>query len=163
MRAERRPVHLRLLACAQAHRRPVQRLPGRFLAPRSIARDRQTASPPERPMRCAILAFLAGTCWLQTRAELPTPGTQAGALAMALALFALRRRLDILLAAALLGAAWAAWLAHGALADALPREMEGKDVAIDGTVDSLPHEFEGGTRFNVRVERVLTPGASVPR
>ncbi len=113
-------------------------------------------------MRCAILAFLAGICWLQTRAELPEQAVLAGAAAIALALCATRKRLAILLAAPLLGAAWAAWLAHLALADALPCEQEGKDVAIVGTVDSLPHEFDGGARFNVRVERVLTPGAVVP-
>lgn len=114
-------------------------------------------------MRCAILAFLAGICWLQTRAALPTPRALACALAVALLLCALRRRIAVLLAAAMLGAVWAAWVAHGAVADALPRAQEGQDVAIVGTVDSLPYEFEGGTRFNVRVERTLTPGAVVPR
>lgn len=114
-------------------------------------------------MRCAVLAFVAGACWLQTRAELPPPLHLAGALAVALLLFALRRFGATLLAAAILSAAWSAWLAHLALADALPREQEGKDVAVVGTVDSLPHEFDGGARFNLRVERVLTPGATVPK
>jgi competence protein ComEC len=113
-------------------------------------------------MRCAILAFLAGTCWLQTRAELPPPAYLACALAVALVLFILRKHVATLLAAAILGAAWSAWLAHIALADALPREQEGRDVTIVGTVDSLPHEFDGGSRFNLRVERVLTPQATVP-
>ncbi|MGH8853097.1 MAG: DNA internalization-related competence protein ComEC/Rec2 [Telluria sp.] len=114
-------------------------------------------------MRCAILAFLAGVCWLQSRADLPTPTTTAIAAAIALALCALRRQVAILLGYALLGAAWASLVANLALADALPRELEGKDVAIVGTVDSLPHEFDGGVRFNVRVEQVLTQGAAVPR
>lgn len=113
-------------------------------------------------MRCAILAFLAGVCWLQTRAGLPSTGSLAGALAVALLLIALRRYAATLFAAAILGATWAAWLAHIALADALPREQEGKDVTVVGTVDSLPHEFDGGARFNLRVERILTPGATVP-
>ena len=114
-------------------------------------------------MRCAILAFLAGVCWLQTRAELPAPGVLAGTVGAALILCALRKQLAILLAAAALGACWAALFAHLALADALPREQEGKDVAIFATVDSLPHEFDGGSRFNLRVEQVLTPGVTVPR
>jgi competence protein ComEC len=114
-------------------------------------------------MRCAILGFLLGVCWLQTRTELPTPAMMAGALVLGLALCSLRRHATTVLAAAALGACWAALLAHLALADALPREQEGRDVAIVGTIDSLPHEFEGGTRFNVRVERILTPGATVPR
>lgn len=113
-------------------------------------------------MRCAILAFLAGACWLQTRAELPPPAYLACALAVALVLFALRKVAATLIAAAILGAAWSAWLAHIALADALPREQEGRDVTIVGTVDSLPHEFDGGSRFNLRVEQVLTPQATVP-
>ena len=113
-------------------------------------------------MRCAILAFLAGTCWLQTRAELPPPAYLACALAVALVLFILRKHVATLLAAAILGAVWSAWLAHLALADALPREQEGRDVTVVGTVDSLPHEFDGGSRFNLRVERVLTPQATVP-
>ena len=113
-------------------------------------------------MRCAILAFLAGACWLQTRAELPPPAYLACALAVALVLFALRKVAATLIAAAILGAAWSAWLAHIALADALPREQEGRDVTVVGTVDSLPHEFDGGSRFNLRVERVLTPQATVP-
>ena len=51
-------------------------------------------------MRCAILAFLAGVCWLQTRAELPPPAHLAGALVAALALFAVRKFAATLLAAA---------------------------------------------------------------
>ncbi len=114
-------------------------------------------------MRCAILAFLAGVCWLQYCAELPSPPYVGGAIVSALALCALRRQLAAMIAAALLGASWAAVLAHLAIADGLPREMEGRDVTIVGTIDSLPHEFEGGARFKLRVERVLTPGATVPK
>ncbi|MCA1245889.1 DNA internalization-related competence protein ComEC/Rec2 [Massilia sp. MS-15] len=113
-------------------------------------------------MRCAILAFVLGACWLQTRAELPAVATLAWAVAAALALGTLRRPPATLLAAALCGAAWAAIAAHLALADALPRAQEGRDVSIVGTVDSLPQAMDGGTRFNFRVERVLTPGAVVP-
>lgn len=113
-------------------------------------------------MRCTILAFLIGACWLQTRSALPTFTELAAAIVVAVLLTALRRQIASLLAAILLGAAWSALLAHLALADALPRELEGKDLTIVGTVDSLPHAFEGGTRFNFRVERVATPGATVP-
>ena len=113
-------------------------------------------------MRCAILAFLIGAGWLQTVAALPKPATILAAVLLAMLLYALRRRIPALLASALLGAAWAAFSAMLALADALPREQEGRDVVVIGTVDSLPHAFEGGTRFNFRVEQVLTPGATVP-
>ena len=113
-------------------------------------------------MRCAILGFLAGVCWLQTRPELPSLELMACALGAALVLCALRKHAAVILAAALLGASWAALFAHLALADSLPRELEGKDVTVVGTVDSLPHEFEGGSRFNFRVERILTPDAVIP-
>ncbi|MCD2516559.1 DNA internalization-related competence protein ComEC/Rec2 [Massilia sp. G4R7] len=113
-------------------------------------------------MRCATLAFLCGACWLQTCSRLPTANELAAAISAAILLCILRRRIAILLAATLLGASWAAICAHLALADALPREREGVDVAIVGTVDSLPHTFEGGTRFHFRVERVLTHAATVP-
>jgi len=83
-------------------------------------------------------------------------------MAAAIPLVVLRRYAAILFASALLGATWGAVAAHMALADALPHRQEGVDVAIIGTVDSLPHAFEGGTRFNFRVERVVTPNTTVP-
>ena len=113
-------------------------------------------------MRYTILAFLAGACWLQTCSRLPTGNELAALTTAAILLCLLRRHLAILLAAALFGASWAAICAHLALADELPHEQEGIDTAIIGTVDSLPHAFEGGTRFHFCVERVLTPEKTVP-
>ncbi|NNG25447.1 DNA internalization-related competence protein ComEC/Rec2 [Telluria aromaticivorans] len=114
-------------------------------------------------MRSASLTFLTGACLLQIAPELPAPRTILAAAAIAVLLFALRGRIINLLAAALLGATWAAFIASLALADALPRELEGKDIVVVGTVASLPHEFDGGTRFNFEVERVLTPEATIPQ
>ncbi|MFC0251779.1 DNA internalization-related competence protein ComEC/Rec2 [Massilia consociata] len=125
-------------------------------------------------MRQAVLAFLAGVCWLQTRGELPAwtwLGLAAAAplgLVLGAYLPQLRtlrhpcHRLALLFAGAVLGAAWATFVAQLSLADALPREHEGRDLTVVGTVASLPHAFDGGARFHFRVERVLTPGASVP-
>lgn len=113
-------------------------------------------------MRCLILAFLTGVCWMQTRSELPSLADILCLMAAAVLLAVLRRHAALLLAAALFGASWASASAHMALADALPHQQEGVDVAITGTVDSLPHAFEGGTRFNFRVERVSPPNAVVP-
>ncbi|SFD66215.1 DNA internalization-related competence protein ComEC/Rec2 [Massilia yuzhufengensis] len=114
-------------------------------------------------MRCAILAFMAGACWLQAQPDLPTPGIAAAAVLAALALCAIRHRLAILPAGVVVGAAWANLAAGIALSDSLPRPLEGTDILITGTIDSLPHEFDGGARFNFRVEQVLTPHATVPR
>ncbi len=114
-------------------------------------------------MRSAFLTFLAGACLVQRAAELPAPRTIIAAAVIGVLLFALRRRIMNLLAAALLGATWAAFIASLALADALPRELEGKDVVVVGTVASLPHEFDGGTRFNFEVEQVVTPHATIPK
>ncbi|MGI4719536.1 MAG: DNA internalization-related competence protein ComEC/Rec2 [Janthinobacterium lividum] len=113
-------------------------------------------------MRCFVLGFLAGVVWLQTRSALPAATALAGMGIAALPLLALRRRPACLLAAVLLGACWAAMIAHYALDDELPRALEGVDLTIVGTVDSLPHALDGGTRFNFHVERAATPGATVP-
>lgn len=113
-------------------------------------------------MRCLILAFLIGVCWIQTRSVLPSWAEILCLMAAAVLLAILRRQAALLLAGALLGASWASVSAHMALADALPYQQESVDIAIIGTVDSLPHAFEGGTRFNFRVERILTPNATAP-
>jgi competence protein ComEC len=60
------------------------------------------------------------------------------------------------------GFSWAAWCAQQRLADALPAEWEGRDIAIVGVVAALPQSYEQGVRFELDVERVLTPGARVP-
>lgn len=58
---------------------------------------------------------------------------------------------------------WAAALAHMRMSDALPQEWEGRDVAIVGTVASLPQQYERSVRFELDVEQVLTEGARTPR
>jgi competence protein ComEC len=127
-------------------------------------------------MRCAILGFTAGVVALQTRATLPSAAILFACAAGALALIAFialaqaaahsaPRAGRIALAAGagiLLGYTWAAMLAHHALAPALPAADEGRDLTVIGVVDSLPYRFEQGLRFNLRVERTVTPGATVP-
>ncbi len=46
--------------------------------------------------------------------------------------------------------------------DALPPEWEGRDVQIVGVISSLPQHDERSVRFELDVERVITPGAVVP-
>lgn len=121
-------------------------------------------------MRSAILGFTAGVLALQASAALPSAALMlacaAGAVpCILLARYAERTRGRACLAACagvLLGYAWAAWLAHQALAPALGAADEGRDLSVVGVIDSLPYRFEQGLRFNLLVERSDTPGATVP-
>ena len=132
-------------------------------------------------MRSAILGFVAGACLLQVQAALPTQSTVWLLIVLALALGLLSRcvvqasvpasgtppasgtqaRRPALLWAfrlgcgATLGFIWAALFAQYYLATELPKEWEGRDVTVVGTIDSLPHRFEQGVRFNFAVERVV--------
>jgi competence protein ComEC len=58
-----------------------------------------------------------------------------------------------LVAAVLLGVAWAGWRAQVRLADALPVANEGRDAEIVGVVAGLPQRFETGLRFEFDVEQ----------
>jgi competence protein ComEC len=116
-------------------------------------------------MRCAILGFAGGVACLQTRGDLPGHATLLACLVVALfVLFGWRRPAGAALAGALLGFGWAALLAELALAPALDRADEGRDMILVGTIDSLPYKFEQGVRFNFAVERVIgAPRVLPPR
>jgi competence protein ComEC len=128
-------------------------------------------------VRCTILGFTAGVLWLQCEAALPHLTALRLCAALAASLLALaalsRPRLPRsasaigpailrLAAGILLGYAWAAFVAQRALAPSLDPAFEGRDVTIEGVVDGLPYRFEQGIRFNLAVERTLTPGLTVP-
>lgn len=124
-------------------------------------------------MRLDILCFVAGAWWLQQQPELPSAAGWAWALAVSgLAATVARpetpaagwaRQLLVKAGCLALGFSWAAWCAQQRLADALPPDWEGRDIAIVGVVAGLPHAYERGVRFEFDVERVLTPAAVVPR
>jgi len=124
-----------------------------------------------RVMRLNILCFVAGAWWLQQQPALPDAGwawalTAAGLAAAAVPSGSAAQRLarEALIKAACLafGLSWAGWCAQQRLADALPVEWEGRDIAVIGVVSGLPQEYERGVRFEFDVERVLTQGARVP-
>lgn len=118
-------------------------------------------------MRSAILGFVAGAAWLQMQPDLPGVwvllALAAGVLLLILAFRNLPRwtirpawRMVVLvIAGALAGFAWAALVAHYHLREELPQAWEGEDITLIGTIDSLPHRFERGIRFNFAVEQVL--------
>ena len=115
-------------------------------------------------MRCAILGFVAGAAYLQTRATLPDPWhLLACALAALVLLLALRGPARAACAGCLLGFCWAALLAHSALSQELGRLDEGRNLDLIGTVAKLPHDFGEGVRFEFEVDTVLDPTAGVPQ
>lgn len=119
-------------------------------------------------MRSAVLCFLLGVGWLQTRAELPPhPWLWFGAtLGLAVcswaAPFRARRALrhgGMLALTIALGFLWAAGRAEQRLDERLVPELEGRDVRVVGVVAGLPQTHERGLRFGFEIERV---GDGVP-
>ncbi|GGX86873.1 DNA internalization-related competence protein ComEC/Rec2 [Massilia dura] len=117
-------------------------------------------------MRSSILGFVGGAALLQTQASLPShPGSCLMACAVVAALLAWRARGGWRVAAgatcgAALGFCWAALLASHALAPALAKADEGRDVIVTGTVDNLPNRASQFTRFFFTVEHA--EGIDVP-
>lgn len=130
-------------------------------------------------MRSAIIGFVIGAAWLQMQATLPSFSVlvllcvlAAVSLCTTRVVIRARVRIPLLLTAGVsFGFAWAALFAHHYLAQELPREWEGQDVTLIGTVDSLPDHVERGMRFRFAVEKVLpidggdgtsSPAPSIP-
>jgi competence protein ComEC len=117
-------------------------------------------------MRSAIIGFVLGTVLLQQQAELPelagTLGLTAGAILLGCLAFRTGHsfaKLPLSIACgALAGFAWASIFAHHYLANELPREWEGRDVVVVGTVSDLPYRFEQGVRFSLDVEQAFADG-----
>ncbi|HVE50823.1 MAG TPA: DNA internalization-related competence protein ComEC/Rec2 [Casimicrobiaceae bacterium] len=121
------------------------------------------------PIVAALLSFAAGVAILQTRAELVAAVWVGLALVISIVgLLCARRRgkrvvaMASILAAAIVGFAYAAWRADLRLADALPPAWEGEDISIVGVVDELPRRYDRNIRFAFKVEHVPTSNAHVP-
>jgi competence protein ComEC len=122
-------------------------------------------------MRLFVLAFAAGIWLLQQQVRLPGAELLLGlGLAAVLVLvpattgresaLTVRRYLArglLLAGAAALGFLWAGGYAQWRLAQALPVELEGRDIELTGVVAGLPQELERGLRFAFDVEQAL-PG-----
>jgi competence protein ComEC len=121
-------------------------------------------------MRVAILCFSGGIWLVQQQADLLDLPTLGGLLAAALAAIAAaacvtRRappasRVLVAVGVFVLGFVFASGRAHWRLADELPAENEGRDIAVTGVVSGLPQAFERGLRFDFEVEQAE---AAVPR
>jgi len=118
-----------------------------------------------------LVAFACGVAWLQTCASLPAnPCWISAAAAFTLGIAGVahdaRRHAVVTIvavgAAAMLGIGYATWRAQARLAEELPHEWEGVDIAIVGVIDDLPALSPRGARFAFAVEQILTPHAIVP-
>jgi competence protein ComEC len=87
-----------------------------------------------------------------------------GAWAASVALIWLLRRylLARLALGMLAGFAWAAWIAYRMLAPHLDLALEGQEIHLVGTIDSLPYRFAQGVRFQFAVEAVRGTALQVP-
>ncbi len=122
-------------------------------------------------MRFYFLAFASGIWLLQRQPQLPDV-SWLWALPLLVTPFlfspaeiAWRRHVRQILIALIclaLGFAWAGWRGHQRMADALPAAWWGVDIQLEGVVAGLPDRDTRGERFDFRVERVLTPSASIP-
>lgn len=114
-------------------------------------------------MRSAIIGLVVGVGLLQWQASLSSLFTLFLLFLAAASLLTrlwfvkkLSARIVLLgISGALLGFVWAALLAHLYLRQELPLALEGKDITVVGTVDSLPDYAARGVRFNFLVEEVL--------
>ena len=108
---------------------------------------------------CAGLAWLLGLALLQQCARLPDAGEMALIVLLCVAMLALCKlsRWWLVPAALVLAFGQASWRAQVRLNDELPRAWEGRDVQLQGRVDSLPSRIEGqggvlGWRFEFELE-----------
>ncbi|HTD07221.1 DNA internalization-related competence protein ComEC/Rec2 [Undibacterium sp.] len=121
-------------------------------------------------MRSAIIGFVLGVVCLQQQASLLQWDYLGLLFAAAFLIFFIRFKSSyphVRLALGFVGAGiagfiWASVFAHAYLSQELPGEWEGRDITVIGTIDSLPHEFPQGVRFNFAVEQVLAEGGKLP-
>lgn len=114
-------------------------------------------------MRSAIIGLVVGVGWLQCQASLPSLFILFLLFVAAASLLTclgrvkqwLARVILLGISGALLGFVWAALLAHLYLGQELPLSLEGQDITVVGTVDSMPDYASGGVRFNFQIEKVL--------
>ena len=120
-------------------------------------------SPATQPVTAsaAALALLAGILAVQWLPVLPSPWWTLAWLPVPAALVcAWRRRLWLLFM--LLGFGWAVCAGTAGMDARLPRQLEGGDFHVVGTVVDLPDSRADATRFSFRVERATQDGKPIP-
>lgn len=120
-------------------------------------------------LRGLIVAFALGTAWLQTRATLPVIAW-AAVLPLSTLLLVFGRHMiprGLLLAVALMlagasGYFYAAWRAEVRLADSLPQQWEGRNIAFTARMLGLPETTPNGLRLVLAPQAMATPGVTLP-
>ncbi len=116
-------------------------------------------------------SVVLGVLWLQHMAQLPSVWQWLAMLGFIAIVLACRARLEslfsccnlfFLLALLFAGVLWASAMAHLRLSDELPFSWQQKEIEVMGVIASLPEVTPSRTRFRFKVEKVLTPGATVP-
>ncbi|WP_426699928.1 DNA internalization-related competence protein ComEC/Rec2 [Rhodanobacter sp. Col0626] len=102
-------------------------------------------------------ALLAGVLLVQWWPQLP-PRWCVGLLSLAAALLAWRCPRWRWLACMLFGVAWAVWRGGLAMDARLPRELEGRDFMVIGTIADLPLARTDASSFSLRVESATLDG-----
>ncbi|MFC5743474.1 DNA internalization-related competence protein ComEC/Rec2 [Dyella tabacisoli] len=64
-------------------------------------------------------------------------------------------------ACVLFGFAWAVWRASAAMDARLPRELEGRDFSVIGTIADLPQSGADATRFRLTIEQATLDGEPI--
>jgi competence protein ComEC len=108
----------------------------------------------------AALALLGGVLSVQWLSTLP-PHWCTVLLLLAAALLAWRCPRWRWLAGFLFGMVWATWHGSAAMDARLPRSLEGRDLAVIGTLVDLPLARTDASRFTLRVEHATLDGAPV--
>jgi len=65
--------------------------------------------------------------------------------------------------ASVCGFYYAAWIAQERLSNEFPSSWQGRNISLVGVVANMPRLHERGSGFVFDVERVITPGAQVPK
>src|SRR5215203_1169442 len=118
----------------------------------------------------ALVAFVLGVCLLQTQAVLPSVEivllVAAGAIVVLAAALSFSghavAHAAVLTSIFALGFTYAASFATWRMSDELKLEDEGRDVALSGTISSLPVRLERGVRFEFDIDSVETPNIHIP-
>lgn len=108
------------------------------------------ALPPSSISMAAMLAAFGVLLALSPLAERHRPSVPAPSRPSSLVFHA--RWVATVLAALVVGAAWAAWRAERRLGERLAAELEGVALSLTGVVSSLPTGNSDGLRFNLAVD-----------
>ena len=111
-------------------------------------------------MRKGVFAFLGGILLLQSLPDLPARGWCLLLLLLPPLVFCLGRWRFLLLAPA--GFLWVLWHAGTILATALPDELEGRDLLLEGVVEEIPQHRGRGLSFYLRARRLSMAGRDYP-